>query len=161
MNNVNIEKMFDQYLDITTTNEENYHIEKKKVYINDSSEFYGDKYVVTSHMLDNNNLYVLNEIYSLEDKRLRYLYDKYTNVKLVETIEKDEDGTERHITVIEAYKSKKTLIGSIGGITRIDSDKIKELKEKNKQRKDNILKLILKPKFEHNNKNTTNESCAA
>ncbi len=161
MNCINIEKMFDRYLDITTTGDEKYHIEKKKVYINDSSEFYGDKYIVTSHVLNDNNLYVLSEIYSLEDKRLRYLYDKYTNVKVVETIEKDEDGNEYHISVIETYEDKKTLIGSIGNISRIDSDKLMEANERNKQKKDNILRLILKPKFEQNMKNTNNESYAA
>jgi hypothetical protein len=161
MNNLNIEKMFDKYLDITTVDEKEYHIEKKKVYINDSSEFYGDKYVVTSHMLNGNNLYVLSEIYSFEDKRLRYLYDKYTNVKLVETIEKDEGGSERHITVIENYSGKQTLIGSIGNISRINSDIIDQEQEKNKQKKENILKLILKPKYEENKIESVNNSLAA
>lgn len=145
MTNIEIEKLFDKYLSITTSNEEKYKIEKKKMYINDSSQFYGKKYVVTSDKLNNQNLYILRKIYSLEDNRLRYCYERYTNVKLVKTIEKKDDNSEERILVIEDYNDKKVLIGSIGNIKRIDSDKLDEINEK-KQKKNGLLKLLtLKP----------------
>lgn len=145
MTNIDIEKLFDKYLSITTTNDEKFKIEKKKIYINDSSSFYGQKYVVTSDKLNNKNLYILREIYSLEDNRLRYCYERYTNVKLVDTIEKKEENKEERLLVVESYDDKKVLIGSIGNIRRIDSDKLDEINDNKKQKKNNILKLILKP----------------
>ena len=58
-----------------------YHIIKKTDEKYDDFDTIKEELVYTleyekPYMLDNNNLYVLNEIYSLEDKRLRYLYDK-------------------------------------------------------------------------------------
>lgn len=145
MTNIDIEKLFDKYLSITTTNDEKYKIEKKKIYINDSSSFVGKKYIITSNKLNNKNLYTLKKIYSLEDNRLRYSYEKYTNVKLVQTIEKKDDNSEERLLVIESYDNREILIGSIGNIRRIDSDKLDRVNEK-KQKKDSLLKkYILKP----------------
>lgn len=152
MTSINIEKLFDKYLDITTSNETKYNIKKKDLYINDSSSLYGQKYIVTSDKLNKKNLYILKEIYSFEDNRLRYCYELYTNVKLVNTIEKMPDNTEKSITVVERYDDKKVLIGSIGNIKRIDSDKLDEINEKRKQKKDGILRLILRPIEERKNK---------
>lgn len=150
MKNIEIQNLFDKYLDITTTNDEKYKIEKKKIYINDSSSFYGQKYVVTYDKLNKKNLYILKEIYSLESNRLRYSYERYTNVKLVDTIEKKEDNKEERLLVIESYDDKKVLIGSIGSIRRIDSDKLDEINNCKKQKKDGILRLILKPREDKN-----------
>lgn len=152
MTSINIEKLFDKYLNITTSNETKYNINKKEIYINDSSSSYGQKYIVTSDKLNKKNLYILKEIYSFEDNRLRYSYELYTNVKLVNTVEKMTDNSEKNITVIEKYDDKKVLIGSIGNIRRIDSDKLDEINEKRKQKKDGILRLILKPIEERKNK---------
>ena len=90
--NIDISKLFDKYLTITTNDNTTIYIEKQPIYINDSSEYYGQRYIVTSDKLNKKNLYVLREIYSLDKKRLRYLYEKYTDVTLVNTIEKDENG---------------------------------------------------------------------
>lgn len=142
MKNIDIEKLFDKYLIITTSKEDKFNIKKENIYINDSSEsYYGQRYVVTSDKLNNKNLYILRNIYSLEDNRLRYSYDKYSNVKIVNTIEKMEDNSEKKLLVVETYEKKETLIGSIGNIRRIDSDKLQKEEKKN----NNIFKLILKP----------------
>ena len=129
--NIDISKLFDKYLTITTNDNTTIYIEKQPIYINDSSEYYGQRYIVTSDKLNKKNLYVLREIYSLDKKRLRYLYEKYTDVTLVNTIEKDENNNESALTVVECYKDKETLIGSIGNIIRIDSDILKEKENKN------------------------------
>lgn len=139
--NIDISKLFDKYLTITTNDNTTIYIEKQPIYINDSSEYYGQRYIVTSDKLNKKNLYVLREIYSLDKKRLRYLYEKYTDVTLVNTIEKDENNNESSLTVVECYKDKETLIGSIGNIRRIDSDILKE--KENKNGKNKILQLIL------------------
>lgn len=152
MTSIDIEKLFDEYLDIKTTNEAKYSIQKKDIYINDSSSFYGQRYIVTSDKLNNKNLYVLKEIYSFEDNRLRYSCERYTNVKIVNTIEKTPDNTEKPILVVEKYDDKQILINSIGNIKRIDSDKLDEMNEKRKQKKDGILRLILKPIEERKHK---------
>lgn len=139
--NIDISKLFDKYLTITTNDNTTIYIEKQPIYINDSSEYYGQRYIVTSDKLNKKNLYVLKEIYSLDKKRLRYLYEKYTDVTLVNTIEKDENNNESALTVVECYRNKETLIGSIGNIKRIDSDILKE--KENKNGKNKILQLIL------------------
>lgn len=139
--NIDISKLFDKYLTITTNDNTTIYIEKQPIYINDSSEYYGQRYIVTSDKLNKKNLYVLREIYSLDKQRLRYLYEKYTDVTLVNTIEKDENNNESALTVVECYKDKETLIGSIGNIRRIDSDILKE--KENKNGKNKILQLIL------------------
>lgn len=139
--NIDISKLFDKYLTITTNDNTTIYIEKQPIYINDSSEYYGQRYIVTSDKLNKKNLYVLREIYSLDKKRLRYLYEKYTDATLVNTIEKDENNNESALTVVECYKDKETLIGSIGNIRRIDSDILKE--KENKNGKNKILQLIL------------------
>ena len=139
--NINISKLFDKYLTITTNDNTTIYIEKQPIYINDSSEYYNQRYIITSDKLKKKNLYVLREIYSLDKKRLRYLYEKYTDVTLVNTIEKDENNNESALTVVECYKDKETLIGSIGNIRRIDSDILKE--KENKNGKNKILQLIL------------------
>ena len=136
MTNIDIKNLYDKYLFITTTNGSKYKIEKKNIYINDSSSFYGDRYILKSDK-DNKDLYILHEIYSLEDSRLRFCYEVYKNVKLVTTIEKDEDNN----------NSKQVLIGSIRNIARIDSDKVDEL---NTKKNNGILRLVLKPKDKEN-----------
>lgn len=111
---------FDNYLDITTKDGKIIHIEKKNVYINDSSQTSGNINIIRRK---NNNIVVLKEVYSYEDKRLRYSYDEYTNPKVFDTYEINESGEETPITVIETYNEKQTKIGSIGNIRKVDSDK--------------------------------------
>ena len=133
---MDINKYFNNYLDITTKDGKTVHIEKKNVYINDSSQFNGDINIIHK----GNNIVILKEVYSYEDKRLRYSYDEYTNPKVFDTYEINESGEETPITVIEAYNEKQTKIGSIGNIRKVDSDK-----EFVTNKKPKILQL-LKPK---------------
>ena len=142
MTNIDIEKLFDKYLYITAQGEK-YKVYKENMYINNSSSFYGQKYIITSDKLNNNNLYILRKIYSLEDNRLRYSYEVYTNVKLVKTIEKKDNNIEESILVIESYDEKKVLIGSIGNIKRIDSDILDETN--NTKNNGNKILRFLKP----------------
>lgn len=134
---MDINKYFDNYLDITTKDGKTIHIEKKNVYINDSSQISGNINIIRRK---NNNIIVLKEVYSYEDKRLRYSYDEYTNPKVFDTYEINESGEEIPITVIETYNEKQTKIGSIGNIRKVDSDKEFVINKKPK-----ILQL-LKPK---------------
>lgn len=134
---MDINRYFDNYLDITTKDGKTIHIEKKNVYINDSSQTSGNINIIRRK---NNNIVVLKEVYSYEDKRLRYSYDEYTNPKVFDTYEINESGEEIPITVIETYNEKQTKIGSIGNIRKVDSDK-----EFVTNKKPKILQL-LKPK---------------
>ena len=134
---MDINKYFNNYLDITTKDGKTVHIEKKNVYINDSSQTSGNINIIRRK---NNNIVVLKEVYSYEDKRLRYSYDEYTNPKVFDTYEINESGEETPITVIETYNEKQTKIGSIGNIRKVDSDK-----EFVTNKKPKILQL-LKPK---------------
>lgn len=117
---MDINRYFDNYLDITTKDGKTIHIEKKNVYINDSSQTSGNINIIRRK---NNNIVVLKEVYSYEDKRLRYSYDEYTNPKVFDTYEINGSGEETPITVIETYNEKQTKIGSIGNIRKVDSDK--------------------------------------
>lgn len=134
---MDINKYFDNYLDITTKDGKTIHIEKKNVYINDSSQISGNINIIRRK---NNNIVVLKEVYSYEDKRLRYSYNEYTNPKVFDTYEINESGEEVPITVIETYNEKQTKIGSIGNIRKVNSDKEFVTNKKTK-----ILQL-LKPK---------------
>lgn len=135
---MDINKYFDNCLDITTKDGKTIHIEKKNVYINDSSQISGNINIIRRK--NNNNIIVLKEVYSYEDKRLRYSYNEYTNPKVFDTYEINESGEEVPITVIETYSEKQTKIGSIGNIRKVNSDKEFVTNKKTK-----ILKL-LKPK---------------
>ena len=137
---MDINKYFDNYLDITTKDGKIIHIEKKNVYINDSSQISGNINIIRRKK--NNNIIVLKEIYSYEDKRLRYSYNEYTDPKVFDTYEINESGEEVPITVIETYSEKQTKIGSIGNIRKVNSDK-----EFVTNKKPKILKL-LKPKID-------------
>ena len=117
---MDINRYFNNYIDIITKDGKKIHIEKKNVYINDSSQKSGNINIIRRK---NNNIVVLKEVYSYEDKRLRYSYDEYTNPKVFDTYEINESGEEIPITVIETYNEKQTKIGSIGNIRKVDSDK--------------------------------------
>ncbi len=143
---MNIDKIFDKNLDITTKEGKTYHIEKKETYIHGYSSFIGEAKV----MLKDNNLYVLKEVYSYDNNRLRYSYNKYENVKAFNSYEKCIDGTEKPILVIENYEKMNTYIGSIGNITKINSDKLDQINENTKE-KPLILKLLKKNKKNENN----------
>ena len=129
---------FNEHLYITTKENKNYHIEKKQILIHGNFSFTGEANIYRK----NNNIYIIKEVYSLEKNRLRYSYIKLTDVKAYDTIEKHDNGTETSIFVVENYKDCKTLVGSIGNIKNISSDKEKN----NSKDKPLILKLLRRNK---------------
>lgn len=150
---MNINNYFDKYLDIITEDDKKIHIERKQLYIHDSSDFSGEANI----MKKGNNVYVIKEVYSLDNsKRLRYSYIKYINAKVFDTYEINKNGIETPITVIESFDEKKILIGSIGKICKIESDKINKTNERNKERP-KILQLLLR-KNKNNNEETKLEN---
>ena len=138
---MNINKLFNNYLDITTKDNKTYHIENKEILIHDAQSFSGKANIIKK----SNDVYLIKEVYSLEKNRLRYSYIKFENVKAYNTIERHEDGTETPILVIETFDSKKTYIGSIGNIKNITSDKIEKINAKYKDQP-LILKLLRRNK---------------
>ena len=138
---MNINKLFDKYLDITTKDDKKYHIEYVDILIHDALTLSGKANI----MKKGNNVYLINEVYSLEKNRLRYSYIKFEDVKAYTTIERHEDGTETPIYIIETFKDKKINIGSIGNIKNITSDKIEKAKIKYKDQP-LILKLLRRNK---------------
>ena len=128
------DKLYNDYLIISTSDEKIYRIEKKKIFIHNSSL----DCKIADIMKKDGNIYIIKEIYSYEDNRIRFSYDQYTDVKAFDTIE-IEDGKEVPIMVIEKYNQIKTFVGSIGNITSLSSDlidnthkKIKKLRRKEK-----------------------------
>jgi len=138
---MNINKLFDNYLDITTKDNKNVHIERKKIVVHDSLDFYGEANIIQK----NNDIYIIKEVYSLEKNRLRYSYIKLDNVKAYTTIEKMDDGLECPIYMIEKYDKIKTNVSSIGNIKKINSDKIEKINKKSNDRP-LILKLLRRNK---------------
>ena len=138
---MNINKLFDEYLDITTKDNKAYHIENKNILIHDAQTLIGKANIIYR----NNNVYLIKEVYSFEKNRLRYSYIKFENVKAYNTIEISKDGNETPIFVVESFKKKKTRIGSIGNIKSINSDKIEKINNKYKDQP-LILKLLRRNK---------------
>ena len=134
-----LNKYFDNYLDITTKEDKKYHIEKKQILVHGIPSFSGEANVYRKK----GNVYIIKEVYSLEKNRLRYSYVKLSDVKAYDTIEKHDDGSETPILVVENFSDIKTLIGSIGNIKKIDSDKIDKINSKDKPL---ILKLLRRNK---------------
>ena len=138
---MDINKLFNNYLDITTKDNKVTHIERKNIVIHDSNDFYGEANLIKK----GNNIYIIKEVYSLEKNRLRYSYLKIENIKAYNNIEKHDNGIETPIYVIENYDRISTHIGSIGNIKNITSDKIEEINNKSKDRP-LILKLLRRNK---------------
>ncbi len=133
-------KLFNSRLNITTEDNNQYLIEKKHIFIHGSSV----NYSVADIMKKGNNVYVIKEIYSFDDNRIRFSYTEFENAKVFETIEK-ENGEELPVTVIENYDNEKTFIGSIGNIIELSSDIDEKGYNKHKD-KTKILKLLKKNK---------------
>lgn len=135
-----INKLFNNYLNITTKDGKFFHIEKKDVLIHAEVPITG----IANVYKKGNNVYVITEVYSLEDNRLRYSYIKFENAKAYDTIE-NQRGKESSVYVIENYTSVTQSIGSIGNITKLESDKTEKLNKKSKDKK-LILKLFQRNK---------------
>lgn len=138
---MDINKVFDEFLDITTADGKKYHIECKNVLICDTQTLYGKINVLEK----DNTLYIIKEVYSFENNIARGSYIKIENPKAYNTIEKHDDGSETPIYVIESFDSKKTYIGSIRNIKTINSDKIEKINNKYKEQP-LILKLLRRNK---------------
>ena len=127
-------KLFNKTLNITTKENKKYTIENKNVFIHGSLENYTNADI----MQKDNNIYIIKEIYSYEDDRIRFSYTEFVNAKAYNTIEKN-DEKEIPVMVIENYDRVNTFIDSIGNITELTSD-IEQEKHKELPK---ILKLII------------------
>ena len=133
-------KLFNKKLQIITEDNKEYIIEKKNIFIHGSLTDYSTADI----MKKDKNVYIIKEIYSFDDNRMRFSYIEYENAKVFETIEK-EDGEEVPVMVIENYDNEKTFVGSIGNIIELSSDL--NIKEHDKHKdKPKILKLLKKNK---------------
>lgn len=130
-------KLFNKTLNITTKENKKYTIENKNVFIHGSLENYTNADI----MQKDNNIYIIKEIYSYEDDRIRFSYTEFVNAKAYNTIEKN-DEKEIPVMVIENYDRVNTFIDSIGNITELTSD-IEQEKHKELPK---ILKLLRKNK---------------
>lgn len=130
-------KLFNKTLNITTKENKKYTIENKNVFIHGSLENYTNADI----MQKDNNIYIIKEIYSYEDDRIRFSYIEYVNAKAYNTIEKD-DEREIPVMVIENYDRVNTFIDSIGNITELTSD----LEQEKHKELPKILKLLRKNK---------------
>ena len=130
-------KLFNKTLNITTKENKKYTIENKNVFIHGSLENYTNADI----MQKDNNIYIIKEIYSYEDDRIRFSYTEFVNAKAYNTIEKDNER-EIPVMVIENYDRVNTFIDSIGNITELTSD-IEQEKHKELPK---ILKLLRKNK---------------
>lgn len=131
-------RLFDKKANIKTSDAE-YHIRNSHIYIC-GSDFYGDVYTISSNKYDRKNVHIIKEIYPTSNDRFRFLMLNLHNAKKFKTIEKDIDGTERRINVIESFTGADEYICSIGDIKSFDSD-IDKKEKTNKGIK--ILQLIL------------------
>ena len=142
-------KLFNKILNITTSDNKKYTIENKNIFIHGSVE----DYTYADIMLKDNNLYIIKEIYSYEDNRLRFFCTEYINPKINPIgLEKDENGNEKNVMIVENYDRKNVseFNDSIGNITELISDieqekhkelpKILKFKRKNKNQED-LLKV--------------------
>ena len=105
------------------------YIPSKNYYISKSN--FGDVLVVKAKDSTNKNLYIVKEVYSLDDNRLRFLCDIYKDVNTFSTIEKNINGDEKKIIVLNDYQDYKERIMSIGNIKSIKTDLI-NIEEKSK-----------------------------
>lgn len=137
----NISSMFDKYIDITTqTNGKliTYHIEKKEVFIHDSSLSTKERYIY-EHL---GNIYIVEEFYTLDRKEniIRFSYTKYVNPKIIRSIEKKPNGEEIPVLSIETFDYREDpSIGSFSNITEIKSDLMNNIYEKKLSLKDRIF----------------------
>ena len=138
-------KLFNEYAIITTKDKKIYNIQKERIYIGGKTNYYGKLYVITSNNNVDNKLHIIDEVYSFDNSRLRFLCDIYNSPKKFNTIEHAQNNSvENKITVVESYDTKTNEICSIGNIESIHSDLI-DYESNEKKQNDNIFKrLILK-----------------
>lgn len=138
-------KLFNEYAVITTKDKKTYNIQKERIFIGGKTNYYGKLYIITSDSDTENKLHIVNEVYSFDNNRLRFLSDIYSSPKKFKTIEHSQDHSiENKITVIETYDTKTNEICSIGNIQSFHSDLI-DYEANDKKNSDNLFKrLILK-----------------
>lgn len=138
-----VEKMFDKRADITTKDNNSYHIRKVRIY-NAKEDYYGKLCIITSNKYNKKNLHIIREFYQTnQTDRIHVRLCRLVNADIFKTIEKTPEGKERKILVIKDYDNSTEYIHSIGPIKDFKSDLIHEEKTHGI---DNIklLQLILK-----------------
>lgn len=126
---MNNNKLLNKYANITTFDGKKYKIRPKNFYISNNN--FGEVLVVKAKDSSNKNLYILKEVYSLDNNRLRFLCDIYKDVNTFSTIEKNINGEEKRIIVLNDYQDYKERIMSIGNIKSMKTDLI-NIEEKSK-----------------------------
>ena len=155
---MNINKYFDNYLDITTKDDKTIHIENIYAHIvNHSSNNMPDYNGNINVFRKGNSTCVMTETYSIESNKdkgiiVRFACTEYENEDAQNnsngywTIEKSEDGSkEVPIFVIEKWDNEKSYLSSINNIKKINSDKIEKANARAK-RNTLILKLLKRNK---------------
>lgn len=118
-------KYLKNYARITTSDNKVFTIKKIRIYIGGKINYYGKQYVIKPENSENNDLKILDEIYSLDEKehRFRFLSDTISNPVIFDTIEHSADNSEeKPIRVIEDYENFKTEIISIPNVVTFESD---------------------------------------
>lgn len=138
----NYAKMFDKQADIITLDNSKYQIRKVRLY-DAKKDYYGKVCTISSRKYNKKNLHIIKEFYETNQKdRIHVRLERLSNVKMFKTIEKQSDGKERKILLIQDYSSSNEYVHSIGPIKEFKTDLIKDEKT---HKIDNIkiLKLIL------------------
>lgn len=147
-------KFFDKGATITTKNNKKYNIRKLRIYVGGKINYYGKQYVITPEDKEDNAPFrIIDEVYSLDNYRFRFLSDVIKNPVIFDTIEYSSDHSEeRPIKVISDYDDVTTEINSIPEIVKFDSDLIVYEKDKiysktndnSKKKSGGLFKLTLK-----------------
>ena len=120
---MNKNKYFNKYARITTNDNKIFNIRKIRMYVGGNIHYYGKQYVITPENSTDEDTRIIDEIYSLDGKRFRFLSDTIKKPVILDTIEHSPDNTEdRPIRVITEYEDAKTEIISIPDINKFESD---------------------------------------
>lgn len=139
-------QLFDEYATFTTKDNRTYNIQKERIYIGGKSDYYGKLYIITSDD-KSKDMHVIDEIYSFDNNRLRFLEDIYSNTDKFKTIEHSQNNSiDRPITVVRDYETRVRELNSIGDIKEFHSDLMDYHTDTIIKEKDNNLlkRLILK-----------------
>lgn len=119
-------KYFDKFATITTKDNKIFNIRKMRIYIGGKINYYGKQYIITPEIEGKEQDFkIINDVYSFDNDRLRFLSDSFKNPIVFDTIEHSVDNSiEKPIRVIQEYDESLTQIDSISNIVKIESDLI-------------------------------------
>ncbi len=119
-------KYFDKFATITTKDNKIFNIRKMRIYIGGKINYYGKQYIITPEIEGKEQDFkIINDIYSFDNDRLRFLSDSFKKPIVFDTIEHSVDNSiEKPIRVIQEYDESLTQIDSISNIVKIESDLI-------------------------------------